>query len=62
MKLTNCETKNVFYLIVIHRTIFIEYLSKPVSGYNVYTLRFSIGEQSVAVMITVRMGSCLQYL
>lgn len=41
-----CETQNVFYLIVIHRIIFIEYLSKTFSGYNVYTLRFSIGKQS----------------
>ena len=35
---------------------------KTFSGYNFYILRFSIGEQSVAVIITVRMGSSLQNL
>jgi hypothetical protein len=35
---------------------------KTFSGYNFSILRFSIGERSVAVIITVRMGSSLQNL
>ena len=35
---------------------------KNIFCYNFYILRFSIGEQSVAVIITVRMGSSLQNL